>query len=96
MTLRQFTLGLGVLLLAAGLAAAVFGQIFAIHLLAAGGLLTLGTAFEAWRYKPTLPRPPSSGARATGERFVDPGTGEWVEVYFDPASGERSYVRVPR
>src|SRR5450830_730362 len=30
----------------------------------------------------------------TGERFVDPESGEAMEVLYDPVSGERRYVRV--
>lgn len=29
---------------------------------------------------------------ATDERFLDPQTGETVQVFYDPCSGERRYV----
>jgi hypothetical protein len=32
----------------------------------------------------------------TGERFVDDETGEFVEVWYDPASGRREYRPVSR
>ena len=56
-----------------------------------GGLIVLGTVFERWRYRPRDARP---GARwqPTGERFEDPQTGQTVQVYYDPESGERRYV----
>lgn len=37
-------------------------------------------------------RPRSGNWRATGEKFVDPETGELVTVWFDPTTGERRYV----
>jgi hypothetical protein len=93
MTLRGFTLALGVLLLVGAAVAAAFRQIFAIHLLLLGLMLTAGVIFETWRYKRMLARPPTGAAVATGERFVDSTSGELIEVYCDPRSGERSYVR---
>jgi hypothetical protein len=93
-TLRRFTLGLGFLLLAGAFVAAIFRQVFAIHLLLLGLMLTAGVIFETWRYKRTLSTPPTGAAVATGERFVDPGSGELIEVYCDPRTGERSYVKL--
>lgn len=37
--------------------------------------------------------PPGPDWRPTGERFVDPTSGEMLEVWFHPASGERAYVQ---
>jgi hypothetical protein len=31
--------------------------------------------------------------RFTGERFLDPPSGETVEVWYRPRTGERAYVR---
>ncbi|MBV9562851.1 MAG: hypothetical protein JOY90_20780 [Bradyrhizobium sp.] len=36
---------------------------------------------------------PGPGWVKTEERFVDPSSGETLDVWFDPQSGERSYVR---
>jgi hypothetical protein len=59
-----------------------------------GGVIVLGTVFERWRY-----RPDSAGPEArwqpTGERFQDPQTGQTVQVFYDPRSGERRYVTDP-
>lgn len=38
--------------------------------------------------------PPGPDWRPTGERFVDPTSGERLEVWFHPASGERAYVQL--
>lgn len=61
------------------------------YALALGALTMLGTVFERWRYRPRSPRP---GAvwEPTGERFEDPQTGNTVQVFYDPRSGERRYV----
>jgi hypothetical protein len=55
-------------------------------------LVFIGTAFERWRY---LKGPAPAGARwqHTGEKFADPVSGEELQVEYDPASGERRYVR---
>ena len=43
-------------------------------------------------YGRVVARPQSGNWRATGEKFVDPETGELVTVWFDPTTGERRYV----
>jgi hypothetical protein len=40
-----------------------------------------------------LDAPPGPGWQKTGERFIDPTTGETLDVWFHPTSGERAYVR---
>ena len=58
----------------------------------AGGLIVFfGTVYERWRYRDLAERPDGSW-EATGERFVDPSTGDRVEVFYDPRTGERRYV----
>ena len=60
------------------------------YALGLGGLIVLGTVFEG-RYRSGRAR---AGAdwQPTGERFEDPQTGRTVQVFYDPASGERRYV----
>jgi hypothetical protein len=43
-----------------------------------------------------LDAPPGRDWTFTGERFVDPNSGELVEVWFCARSGERAYVRATR
>jgi hypothetical protein len=43
-----------------------------------------------------LDAPPGPGWVQTQERFVDPSSGETLEVWFQPQSGERTYVRTQR
>jgi hypothetical protein len=40
-----------------------------------------------------LDAPPGRDWKFTGERFVDPSSGEMLEVWRCPRSGERAYVR---
>jgi hypothetical protein len=40
-----------------------------------------------------LDAPPEPGWVQTEERFVDPSSGETLDVWFHPRSGERTYVR---
>jgi hypothetical protein len=84
----------GGLLLLGALIAALTGLMVALlpQLLFGGLLLVVGLAIERWRYKPLLRTGPDPRWKDTGERFVDPGSGQLTAVYFDPMGGERHYV----
>ena len=43
-----------------------------------------------------LDAPPGPDWMQTQERFIDPWSGETLEVWFHPQSGERIYVRARR
>jgi len=43
-----------------------------------------------------LDAPPGPDWQPTQERFVDPGSGELLEVWFQPRGGQRAYVRAGR
>jgi hypothetical protein len=43
-------------------------------------------------YGRAIGRAPQGNWRPTGEKFVDPETGELVTVWYDPVTGERRYV----
>ena len=64
----------------------------AIQLLLVAAVVFLGTVFEAWRYRKG-PAPPGARWQQTGEKFVDPVSGEQIEVEYEPVSGERRYLR---
>lgn len=83
----------GVMLVGAGIAA-LTGVLVALlpQLIFGGLLLVVGLAIERWRYKPLLRSGPNPQWKDTGERFVDPGSGQLTAVYFDPQRGERHYV----
>ena len=94
--LRSVLLALGVALLLAAAACALFGFYPVIpHLLVGGLLLTAGIAYERWRYTSARTGAPDPHWQATGERFIDPETQALVEVWYDPRRGERHYLRVP-
>lgn len=87
---------MGGLLLLGALIAALTGVMVALlpQLLFGGLLLVVGLAIERWRYKPLLRTGPDPRWKDTGERFVDPGSGQLTAVYFDPLRGERHYIVV--
>ena len=90
--LRIIVLGIGGLAIAAGALLVTAGTRGpGLNLILIGAVVVLGTVFERWRYRNS----PPAGARweRTGERFVDPASGDTMEVYYDPASGERRYLR---
>jgi membrane protein implicated in regulation of membrane protease activity len=54
-------------------------------------VVLLGTLFERWRYRRISERRDGQWQR-TSERFLDPATGQPVDVLFNPHTGERRYV----
>lgn len=91
---RLTGLGCAGLLMIGGLALRPLGSGLALIVL--GALLLLGLVFEQ-RYRQARPDPrPGPGWQRTGERFRDEETGCWMEVWFNPASGERRYVETGR
>jgi hypothetical protein len=92
--LRTLLLWLGIVALMCSALTALSGNYgAALWLLVNGLILTLGLVFERWRYKP-VKTPEAAKGLPTGERFIDPKSGVLTEVYYDAASGERSYVLV--
>ncbi len=49
--------------------------------------------FEQTRYRPKVDATSGAWIR-TGERFEDPTTGETLDVYANPSTGERDYRKV--
>jgi hypothetical protein len=59
-----------------------------------GLLVLIWVLFRNGGYKrQPLEAPPGPDWQLTEERFVDPSSGESLEVWFHPESGERAYVR---
>jgi hypothetical protein len=56
-----------------------------------GVIVLVGTLFERWRYR-RIEKPLDGPWQRTGEQFIDPATGQAVEVMFDLRTGERHYV----
>ncbi len=63
------------------------------ELLVLGLLVLAGTVFERWRYRRVGSDRPEGQWQRTRERFIDPATGDAVEVLFNPETGEREYVK---
>lgn len=86
-----------ILAVASGLFVMAFAM-FVVHpetfaFLAMSGVLLLGTALDRIGYgRAAASRPAGHGWQLTAERFVDPGSGRLVAVWFDPSTGERRYV----
>jgi len=60
-------------------------------------LVLIWLLFRPGGYKrQPLDAPPAGDWTFTGERFVDPGSGETLEVWFRARTGERAYVRARR
>jgi hypothetical protein len=59
--------------------------------LALGAIVLIGTLFERWRYR-RIEEPSNGHWQRTDEQFIDPTSGDPVEVMFDPRTGERRYV----
>jgi hypothetical protein len=60
-------------------------------------LVLIWLLFRPGGYKrQPLDAPPAGDWTFTGERFVDPGSGETLEVWFCARTGERAYVRARR
>lgn len=94
--LRRTLLAIGALLSAAGVISVLAGNApVAVWLFFTGAVLVLGIVYERWRYRDTLSRPEPHW-RSTDERFIDPGTGRRLEVWFDPDTGTRHYVESSR
>lgn len=83
----------GVALLASGASLCLVDTGGGIGLLILGALITAGIALEPRYGRPrdTAPRP--GNWQRTGERFVDDESGKLVEVWYNPATGERRYTQ---
>lgn len=92
MTLRNVLIGICVVLIALAIGEAITGQGGFILIACELGIVLALFVFERSRYRPNVDR--TSGIwNPTGERFQDPTSGEIVEVYQNPQTGERDYRR---
>ncbi len=89
--LRAAVIAFGAILTCVGIALLARGVRPGWEAVGVGVVVLLGTLFERWRYQNTA-QSAAGHWKSTGERFVDPSTGDHVEVLFDPSSGERRYV----
>ena len=90
--LRTVVISVAVILTCAGIGLLACG----VHApgwqaLVIGVIILIGTLFERWRYR-RIEAPPDGQWQRTSEQFLDPSTGNPVDVLFDPRTGERRYV----
>jgi cell division protein FtsW (lipid II flippase) len=90
--LRRVIIAYGVLcLIVAGILFAANVTVVLVIYLAVNGLLIVGAIlFERKGYRSRVSRTQGKW-QSTGERFVDPTTGQRVEVFYNPETGERDY-----
>jgi len=90
--LRTFVIAAAALLACGGAALVACGvRAPGWQALVIGVVVLIGTLFERWRYR-RIEAPLNGQWQRTGEQFIDPSTGDKVEVMFDPGTGERRYV----
>jgi hypothetical protein len=90
--LRTTVLVLGIIFAAVGAILWLVGVVVpGIQALTLGALTVIGLLFERWRYH-NRNASKDGDWRPTGERFVDPESGQNVQVLYDPQSGERRYA----
>jgi len=85
-------IGIAMLALAAWLAGCGAPAASLLGLIIFGAILSLGTLLERGAYKEPKEGHPGAGWIDTGERFFDPETGRKVAVFYQPHTGERTYV----
>jgi hypothetical protein len=66
-----------------------------LYLAGNGFILMSAVLFERKRYRTQVDRTQGPW-QSTGERFVDPTTKRLMEVFYNPATGERDYREVTR
>jgi hypothetical protein len=92
--LRKVILAYGVLALLGGIGLAVTGILtgLVVYLCVNGAIVIAALLFERGRYRPAII--PGGNWQETGERFVDPSTGQLMKVRYNPQTGARDYVPV--
>ena len=90
--LRNVVITVSAILTCVGIGLIAFGvQAPGWQALGLGVIVLIGTLFERWRYR-RIEKPSNGEWQRTDEQFIDPSTGDPVEVMFDPRTGERRYV----
>ena len=92
MMLRSVVIAVAAILACIGIGLIAYG-VYAPgwQVLVIGLIVLIGTLFERWRYR-RIEEASNGQWQRTDERFIDPTTGDPVEVMFDPRTGERRYV----
>jgi hypothetical protein len=96
--LRRVIIGYGLLYLigAAALLFIVHATLWLVLYLAVNGIILVSAVLlERKKYRTPVNRAQGHW-QPTGERFVDPTTGQLVEVFYNTTTGERDYREVTR
>jgi len=88
--LLVFALGLVV----SGAALWIGGSTQVFPMIAWGAVLLLAVLFERWRYR-TRTGSDLRDWQATDERFIDPESGQPMQVLYNARTGERRYEPLP-
>jgi hypothetical protein len=90
--LRKVVIAVSAILMCVGIGLIAWG-VYAPgwQALVIGVIVLIGTLFERWRYR-RIEEASNGRWQRTDERFIDPTSGDPVEVMFDPRTGERRYV----
>ena len=83
------SLAIAIVLLLTVHASIVFGLYLGVN----GLVVVAALLFERGPYRPKLDRTRGQWQR-TGERFVDPASGQVMEVRYNAATGQRDYVPI--
>jgi hypothetical protein len=90
--LRNVVIAVSAILTCVGIGLIAFGvYVPGWQALVTGVIVLIGTLFERWRYR-RIEVASNGRWQRTDEQFIDPTTGDPVEVMFDPRTGERRYV----
>jgi hypothetical protein len=95
--LRKIVVGYGLLCVPGALGLLFLAHAtawLAVYLAVNGVVLVSAVLFEHKRYQRQVDRTRGSW-QPTGERFVDPTSGQLMEVLYNRATGERDYRAVP-
>jgi hypothetical protein len=94
MRLRTALTWISLLATLAGGAASLYGcRLFPFTVFS--GIVFVSLLIERWRYDATAARR-QPDETATGERFIDPGSGKVMEVVYNESTGERKYIEAAR
>lgn len=89
--LRTMVLIVALAVGAMGLAAQLAGHRDAVPFAVWGCVIAAAVLAERWRYRSRATAEADSGWQKTEERFVDPESGQAMQVLYNPRTGERRY-----
>lgn len=92
--LRHLLFATALLLCLIGTVAVLVGHHGALPLAAWSGVIAAAVWLERWRYR-NRAAVEGDDWQPTDERFVDPASGQLMQVFYNPRTGERRYDPAP-